>query len=145
METPLFPRKTAPAGRPGQVTVEFVMIVSFLFIVLLAALSISFIYYDWAAGAKRTSESERAAKLLAAAVSHVADSGEGSSITAFVPGPENATVTFEDHSVVVTTNYTRYSFSAVTNMTQAVPANFTLNSYVRIYMLNGTVRLENVQ
>ncbi len=132
-------------SRPGQVTVEFVMILSFLFIVLLAALAISYTYYDWSATAKRSSDAEQAAKLLAAAVSHVADAGEGASVTLFVPGPQDATVSADGHAIVIATNYTEYSFATVTNMTYVNSSNFTVNSDVRVYMLGGIVRLENVQ
>ncbi len=134
----------APGRRKGQVTVEFVMIVSFLFMVLLSALVISSIFYDWVAVSRHTDEAEQSARVLAAAVSHISDSGEGSSLTVFVPGPSYGIASVEDHMIVITTNYTMYAFATPTSRMQFTNAsNFTLNSNARIYMLNGTVRIEN--
>ncbi|HQT44395.1 MAG TPA: hypothetical protein PLO51_00295 [Candidatus Micrarchaeota archaeon] len=136
----------SPAGRrpKGQVTVEFVMIVSFLFMVLLSALVISSIFYGWVAVSRHTDEAEQSAKVLAAAVSHISDSGEGSSLVVFVPGPSDGIASIEDHMIVITTNYTMYTFATPTSkMAFTNSSNFTLNSNARVYMLNGTVRIEN--
>ncbi len=145
-ENSAFANSIAPRRRLGQTTVEFIMVVSFLFFILLTALVISYIYYDWVIISGHVGDAETSGKILAAAVSHVFNAGEGASVVVFVPNHDNATVSFEDHSIVVESNYTRFAFPLTTNRTLiANSSNFTLNANVRVYMLNNTVRLENAQ
>jgi len=125
----------------AQAASEFIIIVSLLLIVLIAALALSQIIRENSSRASDRTESERIASKFASAVNSVAQGGDATNFTFYNAALRNATITFYNYSVYVTVGDATVRKDLLTNRTQ-VAGLPTENKNITVRNNKGVVIIE---